>query len=308
MKKKSIQIFVVIFAVFLAVTLIGCRGGGEPEEPTPTTSETPSEAMLTEAAVTILAQLTQSVMDEFTATPTMPPPTATATATVPLPTPTGPTATPSETPLPTTTPIPTFTPVATLGPDDPKNALGNPDWQADFTNVYDWFYFDESFASFQSEFEQLVMTAKKTDSMDVWTLSWPVLNDFYLEYTATTGNVCDIKDRYGMVVRAPDTEAGYLFGLSCDGEYRLRYWDGIEFTELVIWTASDHIYTGPNQTNLLGVKAVGNRISLYVNGHLLHEVIDDTLLEGKFGSFIKAESTPGFQVRISKVVYWNVTE
>lgn len=314
MKKKSIQLFVILFAIIAAATLAACRG--ESEEPISTATETPSEVMLTEAAVTILAQLTQSVMDEFTATPTSPPPTLTATATLPPPTPTGPTFTPTETPLPTTTPLPTntpipsFTPLPTLGPDDPKRELGEPDSPADFTKDSDWVYFNEPFGRFQIDGGHLLMTAKKTEALEVWSLSWPYLSDFYLEFETLTGKACYGHDRYGMVVRAPDTEAGYLFGISCDGEYNLRYWDAKElaFTELIGWTSTQYINIGPNQINYLGIKAQGDRISVYINGHLLNELSDTTQLEGKFGAFIKAESTPGFQVRLVKVKYWNLGE
>lgn len=306
MKEKSIQIFVATFGILLTAALAACRG--EPEEPTPTATETQSAAMLTEAAVTILAQLTQSVMDEWTATPSIPPPTATITSTMPPPTSTGPTPTASETPLPSNTPVPSFTPMPTLGPDDPKKELGEPDSPADFTKDSDWFYFNEDFARFQIDSGHLLMTAKKKESLEVWSLSWPYLSDFYLEFETITGKDCYGHDRYGMVVRAPDTEAGYLFGVSCDGEYNLRYWDAKElaFTELIGWTPSDHINIGTNQINYLGIKAQGDRLSLYVNGHLLHELRDATQLEGKFGAFIKAESTPGFQVRLVKVKYWNL--
>jgi hypothetical protein len=326
--KKSIRITIVLFAILLSA----CQS--EPEEPTPTASETASVVMLTAGAETMIAQLTHSVMDDWTATPTSPPPMATSTATLPPPTPTGPTQTPSETlpptetspptgtiaptgtptstqtPLPTLTPSLTNTPIPTLGPDDPKLELGEPDWQADFTEDTDWYFFNEAFGRFQLDSGQLLMTAKKTESMEFWSLSWPYLSDFYLEFKAITGRACDGKDRYGMVLRAPDTEAGYLFGASCEGEYSLRYWDSedIAFAELVPWTASNYINSGPNQINYLGVKAQGNRLILYINGHLIHEIQDQTQLEGKFGSFIKAENTPGFQVRIANVAYWELME
>lgn len=310
MKIKLILTLVVLLAIFLAA----CKS--EPQVPAPTPTQTQSDVMLTEAALTIIAQLTHSVMDQWTATPTMPPPTATATATLPPPTPTGPTLTPSETlpPTetrpPTDTPQPTVTPLPTLGPDDPKRELGDPDSPIDFTKDSDWVYFNEDFARFQIDSGHLLMTAKKTESLEVWSLSWPFLRDFYLEFKAITGNVCEGMDRYGMVVRAPDPQSGYLYGVTCDGQYSLRYWDSSElaFTELVSWTASEHINLGPNQINYLGLKAQSDRMSLYVNGHLLQEVQDATLLEGKFGAFIKAESTPGLQVRIAKVAYWDLIE
>ncbi|MBC8496804.1 MAG: hypothetical protein H8D37_04010, partial [Chloroflexi bacterium] len=154
----------------------------------------------------------------------------------------------------------------------------------------------------------LVLTAKNTDIFEIWSLSYPFLTDFYIEYTVTTGQECRSKDRYGMVVRAPDPDAGYLFGVSCDGAFRLRSWDSEEFTTLQDWTESEFINTGPGIFNRLGFKAEGQKLSIYVNGSLLAEVEDDKLAEGKFGAFIKGESTPGFRVTITEVLYWDLAE
>lgn len=191
-------------------------------------------------------------------------------------------------------------------PGDPKGELGTPDWQADFSKDSDWFYFETEFASMKSFAGELMLTAKNPDVSEVWSLSWPVLSDFYLEYTIVTERACNAKDRYGMVLRAPDTNSGYLFGITCDGEFRLRHWNGEEFTDLVNFTPSEYINRGPNQVNFIGVKAERETLKLYINGHLVREVDDDTFLEGKFGAFIKSEGTPDFRVRVPRVVYWDL--
>ena len=183
-----------------------------------------------------------------------------------------------------------------------------PDWQADFSLDSDWFTFDEENASILMRGGNLVLTAKSTDIFEIWSLSYPVLLDFYLEYSVITGQECDNKDRYGMIMRAPDPEEGYLFGVSCDGAFRLRYWGAEEFTTLQEWTESEFISTGPGAFNRLGVKAVGSKLSLYVNGNLVAEVEDDRLDEGKFGAFIKGEDTPGFRVTITEVLYWDLAD
>jgi hypothetical protein len=56
------------------------------------------------------------------------------------------------------------------------------------------------------------------------------------------------------------------------------------------------------------LKAVGEKLSLYVDGRLLAEIEDEKLPEGKFGAFIKGVSTPGFQVTITEVIYWNLAD
>ena len=150
------------------------------------------------------------------------------------------------------------------------------------------------------------MTSKKANSYENWSMAWPVLTDFYLEITGTTGDSCSGKDRYGMIFRAPDPEQGYLVGISCDGNYRVRTWDGENFEELVGWQPSEHILTGKDQTNRLGVMADGSKLSVYINGHLVEEIQDDTYSKGSFGTFIAADNTPGFTVSVSEAAYWDI--
>jgi len=298
----------------MLLLLVGTACQSEPEQATLTPTQIVGDAELTQSALTIIAQLTQSIAEEFTPTPSPVPPTNTPSMTLPPPTPTGPTLTPSETlpptqtSPPTTTPLPTFTVAPTYAPGDPRGELGVPDWQADFTLETDWFTFDGENASIIRRGGNLVLTSKNTDVLEIWSLSYPVLSDFYLEYKVSTGRECLLKDRYGMVVRAPDPNEGYLFGVSCDGAFRVLYWDGQEFTTLQDWMESEFINTGPGVFNRLGVKAQGNKLSLYVNGSLLAEVEDDRLAAGKFGAFIKSENTPGFRVTITEVLYWDFTK
>ncbi|MBM3144487.1 MAG: hypothetical protein FJ010_05850 [Chloroflexi bacterium] len=291
-------------ALILILVLILAACKSESEELTSTATEPAGAVELTQAAQTVIAQLTRSAAAGWT--PTLSPPPETNTPTLPPPTPTGPTLTPSETPLPTTTPLPTITSTPTLVPGDPRGELGAPDWQADFSLESDWYTFDGENASILMWGGNLVLTAKSTDIFEIWSLSYPFLADFYLEYTILTGQECQGRDRYGMVARAPDPDEGYLFGVSCDGAFRLLYWDGEEFTTLRDWTESKFINTGPGVFNRLGIEAVGEKLSLYVNGGLVAEVEDDRLAEGKFGAFIKGENTAGFRVTISDVLYWEL--
>ncbi len=305
----------LILTITMILVLTACRS--ESEQPTATATEPVVDAALTQSAQTIIAQLTQSVAGTWTPVPS---PTSWPTFTPPAPTTTGPTPTPTDTSLPTetglastptetgppsTTPLPTFTSEPTFVPGDPRGELGVPDWQADFTLETDWYAFDAENASILRRNGTLVLTGKNSDISEVWGLSYPVLSDFYLEYTINTGRDCIGRDRYGMVVRAPTPNEGYLFGVSCDGAFRVLYWDGNEFTTLQDWAETEFINTGPGVFNRLGVKAQGNKLSLYANGNLLADIEDDRLSEGKFGAFIKGESTAGFRVTVTEVLYWD---
>jgi len=212
------------------------------------------------------------------------------------------TATPTNTAMPSG---PTITPTPEA---DPRVVLGGADWVAKFGEEtgQTWYQFADQQASVVMEQDKLVLTAFKDNSYEVWSMSYPILSDFYLEITGTSGSECAGKDRYGVIVRAPTNNEGYLFGISCDGNYRVRKWDGNEYTELVQWAPDEHIIPGPNQTHRIGFMAEGDHLSFYVNGFLLGEVIDDSYHEGTFGIFIAAEETPGFTVDVTEVLYWEL--
>jgi hypothetical protein len=139
-------------------------------------------------------------------------------------------------------------------------------------------------------------------------LTWPVIDKYYLEMTATF-RTCSGKDRYGMVSRMTkvgEGYAGYFFGITCDGRYSLRIWDGEKFTTLVDWTESDFINSGPNAGNRIGFLAKGDLLAMYANGNLLREYQDNSYSAGKFGVFIGAASSANFKVRVDEIAEWDL--
>lgn len=200
---------------------------------------------------------------------------------------------------------PTSTPEA-----DPREELGKPTWRATFGPETDqtWGTFDDQQASAEVIPGQLVMTAKKDNSFDTWSLSYPTLSDFYLEVVGTSGPGCVGKDRFGPIVRAPENNVGYLYQISCDGMFQVRKWDGEQYTDIIKWTPSEYIVPGPNQTHRIGYMAEGNQMAVYVNGFLLGEFEDDSYVEGKFGVSVAASDTPGFTVTITDAEYWELPQ
>ena len=302
-------------ALSLILMLAACN---LPAPATPATQDV--SAAYTQAAQTIIAQLTQLAGTQAPATPLPPPPggestespapalPATETASPSpeaSPTPTAPPES-SATPEPSTTP--TAAPSPTSPPTDPRASLGDPDFRDQFNGGGDWYLYEDKDASFYVSDGRLGMTHFDADSFDRWIISWPNLDDFYLEMNADTRD-CSGLDRYGMIFRVQEVSqdfVGYLFGISCDGRYSLRLWDAKKFTILVDWTASDKLLSGARQTNRIGVLADGRRLSLYANGHLLKEVQDDTYLDGRFGVFMAAKSTAGYSARVDEIAYWEL--
>jgi hypothetical protein len=245
---------------------------------------------------------------ETVAPPTIPAeiaPTATLEPTAAPPTEVPPTAT--FTPEPSVTPLPSFTPLATqtLTVGDPRAQLGNPAWRDPFDNGGNWPLGEDSFTRAEVEDGDLVMTGRTTT--DGWRLTWPEVQDFYLEMSVETGS-CTGNDHYGLIARVPDlheASQGYLFGVSCDGRYSLRTWDGETMTSLIPLTASASIVAGSDKTNRLGLLADGDRLVLYANGVQLREFQDDTFTEaGSFGIFVGARQTSEFTIRVSEIAYW----
>ena len=74
--------------------------------------------------------------------------------------------------------------------------------------------------------------------------------------------------------------------------------------KLVEWTASSAINSGSNQTNRLGIFAVGKRLILYVNGKLLTEAQDGNYPTGFFGAFVGQVATKNFSVQLDEMSYW----
>lgn len=299
---KSLLIGILLLA---GIYLTSCNLPASPE-PTPEDQS----AAYTTAAETILAQLTEVAAQS---TPTPPEETqlvATNTATIPAATPT-PTEAPTATdlpPTPTNTSPPPPSPTATLTSGDPRASLGEPAFYDTFDNNNNWSLYTDEHVSFTVRDSNLIMIALEPDKYTGWMLTWPEISEFYLEMTAMPRQ-CSGLDQYGMMFRATKTDKGYigyLFGISCDGKYSLRSWDGSKFTTIVDWTESEHLLSGANQTNRVGVQAEGNRISMYANGKLLKEINDDTHQDGRFGVSVGSANTVEFKSRVDEIAYWDI--
>lgn len=297
--------------VFSSLLIIGLLSACSlPAPGAPATQDVAPE--YTAAAQTIIAQLTQAAGTTAPSaeSPTEAPVIVTteSVSETPPSEPATETPTPTETQEATATPVPTDTPTPTSLPSDPRTALGEPDFLDTFQNGDNWALYEDDHVRFRITDGTLRMVAFNPDFWDGFVLSWPVISDFYLEMTATT-RTCSGRDNYGLVARAGNSDNGYaayLFGISCDGRYSLRIWDGESFTKLIDWTESEHIEAGSKQTNRIGFMADGDTISLYANGNLLEETQDDTFDEGKFGVFVGSANTSDFTVLDDEIAYWEL--
>lgn len=289
-----------ISILLMAVVLTGCNYPASQEK----APEDADDSMATE-----IARILTGTPVEAEPTPTLPEPleeTVEETEEAPTSTlePTEETVEETAEPTPTNTPTEEVEPTPTLSGADPAASLGDPDWVDDMANGDNWPTGVNKYTTIAFEDSTLKLTAE-TD-LDGWRLSWPYLTDFYLEASMQTPD-CETSDHYGLMFRVPakaDANKGYLFGITCDGRYSLRRWDGQTMYFPVNWTASDVIAKGENAVNKLGVMAREAEIALYINGQKVDEVTDNAYLEGSFGIFVGKDNTDDFTVWVDQVRYW----
>jgi hypothetical protein len=235
---------------------------------------------------------------------------ATATTMLSAETPTS-TPTSENTPTLTSTPTPETTPTPTLGAEDPRNTLKSPTWIDNFEDQSDWALYSDTHASFEITSNGLEMTAFNPDFFNSWVLSWRRVEDLYLETTGTFDQ-CSGRDAYGLMIRSTGGDSGYigyLFGISCDGRYSLRSWDGDSMSTIIGWTADESIKPGAEATNRVGIWAIGDQLSLYANGDFLVQINDAShQSEGLFGLFVSSAQTANFTTTIKDISFWNLDE
>ncbi|MFC1923297.1 hypothetical protein ACFLY4_08405 [Chloroflexota bacterium] len=103
------------------------------------------------------------------------------------------------------------------------------------------------------------MTAKGLEGIIYWELSWPQIEDFYVDTMVMMPDQCQANDRFGMHFLAPDNNQGYQYGLTCDGKFSLTPWDGEKTSILVEPIESEVINVGLDAVSRLCVTAYSSR-------------------------------------------------
>ncbi len=249
-------------------------------------------------------------------TETKPPAAAAALTDTPVPpAEQGPTATPE---APASTPTKTLKPAVRF---DPYTAYGNPKYLSDSPAVdkSEWAQAqtgvlpDNTDIKLQGKDGKLYVTGKMLD-YSTWWFTYHSLKDFYLEMTFDTEN-CSDSDAYGMILRGPEhlsgVSYGYVVAFNCKGEYWAFRLDGIdpwEVEELVNETASDYVRAGSDKQNVIGVRAVGDTITIVANGYEIAQFKDDEYSAGRYGVFVRASSTSNYTYRLTKIAYWDLVK
>ncbi|MDY6866929.1 MAG: hypothetical protein SVT56_03330 [Chloroflexota bacterium] len=293
---KKLTLFSLLL---LAVLLSGCNfpgyeGFGPEDSDDSMATEiakiltgTPGEVVIPPTSEDVEQQLTNTPVSEDTETAVSD--TATPVATTATPTPTATT---------------TLTSTATLSDTDPALTLGDPDWVDTMDDGDNWPTGYNDYTSIDFDDGYLKLTAET--AIDGWRLSWPYLDDSYMEVKLQSPN-CEGNDHFGLMFRVPvihDANQGYLFGITCDGKYSLRLWNEPNMAFPISWTSSAAINTGKNVQNTIGVMARDETLTLYINGQKVDEVTNEVFLEGGFGIFVGGTNVSDPSVWVDQIRYW----
>ena len=326
MKKAPVLLMIAAFAAVLLLSAC-TRSQTTPETP-PTATATEGLPLLDAVATQTAAANLEAIAPLVTATPSPVPPTESApsapeaepTSTAEPPTPTDEppaalTLVPKDqkTATPTLPPTPqgeAFDPTGTYGAPtfmDPMNSGSYGNWKSNDKLP------NTELLQISLEGDNMYVTGKKP-GFSTWYFSWPTLTDFYMQMEVKTGE-CSGKDEYGLIVRGPAHGAGvsygYIVAFTCDGYYRLTRLDSADpysVTDLVSSTKSSAITTGADQKNVIAIRAVGKKLTIFANGYQLAEISDATFPKGRYGLFVRGVETINYTYHPVQIVYWDLSE
>jgi hypothetical protein len=272
---KSFVIFLVLVFITAACNL------NIPGQPT----ERPTDIVYTEAAQTVVAQLTEAA-PEVTDTSPPPPPTDTLEPTstrTPLPTDTPqPTATRTPTPTVTNTPLgaDTATPTETLRPTGIPGLV----FQDNFKEDRDWF----------------------TGSGDNYVIEYT--NNAYRIYNNILGgNIYSVRERefenthlevdatqiegpedgfYGLICRFVDGNNYYALVVSSDETYGIGMMKEGKFEFLETGEMEEDFIDPEDEYIRIGVDCIDSKLSVFANGGLLLEIEDENFDSGAVGLLV----------------------
>jgi LysM repeat protein len=194
---------------------------------------------------------------------------------------------------------------------DPREQLGTPAFRDTFVDGRNWLISEGTFTTNRIVDGSMELTANRPS--DGWRITWPEIENYYLEMTVRTGEECLGGDRYGLFVNMPvDRQAphtGNQFGVTCNGHYYLNAFHGTNVTWLIRPTQHPAINTHEEQTNRLGIRVEGAQMTLFINGQEVAQASDDTYAGvGRFGVLVGAvdPETETFTIYIDEIAYWNL--
>lgn len=338
-------------SLFVMILLVSCNlpamGGGEPPVAGSTATLSPEQMQTQISALLTLMPTTgvEEPVSEASPTPGLPTVVVVTATDAGYPAPEEPTveptnAAPAKEPTATTAPVEaTAAPAATLVPSPtptrqaagPASDLGAATAVDHMDSALTWNWPIGRDRYTQATFANGTQEIVTLDEKDGWRLASPPsagygFSNVTLEAVFKTGSECSGNAHYGVMLRAPAVrkpDQGYLFGVTCDGRYSLRRWDGevepkgemwdvIHNTKYFFegsWVESAAINKGVNQVNRLRIDAINDTFTLYVNGTKLTDVKVKQargayFSTGYFGLFIGPGNMDRLRIQLDEMSYW----
>lgn len=263
---------------YLSLALVGVLTLGACSlAPTPAPTQD-LNAIHTQAAQTVMAEVTRNASEGQSTTPS---------PTVETPTPP---QLPSETPVPATeTPLPaTETPTPLPGPTLSARLV----LEADFTSGRGWHTEENDRFHFAFQDDGYVIGVNIRNAA-VWSIRDDSYTDVILETSAQ--RLSGPQDGYyGVVCRQVDSDNYYGLVIGSDASYGIMKMQDGKMDFLVEGTAPDGSIQA-NEPNLVRGDCIGETLTLYANGHKLAETQDSDLESGATGMLAGTRSNPGFE-------------
>jgi len=206
-------------------------------------------------------------------------------------------ATATQTPLPPATPVPSVTPVQ-------LSSVGDLILQDEFLAEDGWTEFRKNTGSAALGPGELTLSVMDDDGYVTIFRSAPTVDDFYMEVQANP-RLCQETDSYGVLVRAASGLDYYRFSVSLDGQVRADRFKSGNVVVLQGWTPSGQVLRGCPVDLKLGVWAVGNKLSFFVNDVHQFTIEDAAISRGQIGLFARSRSEKLLSVTFSELaLYW----
>lgn len=268
----------IVLSFTLLVSLAGCNLPGASNEGSQTTG-----LLYTQAAATIIAQLTSQVTAPQTGAST---PVPADTLVVPGPTIDATLATPI---------LPTFTATHTLTPQPSLTMTPSPTpvliFQDDFSKDRNWFLQKTKDFGFEYADGGYRVYVNLLNA-PVWSVRGKDLADVRLEVDAThTGGAKN--GYYGLVCRHQDENNYYSMVIGDDGSYGFMKMKDGEHDFVKEGMDETNIILRGGETNHLRLDCIGNTLTLYVNAQELLEVQDEDFASGDVGLLAGTRMTKG---------------
>jgi hypothetical protein len=190
--------------------------------------------------------------------------------------------------------------------------LDHPDHVDYFDNPDAWFDYDTAgrAAYWVADGKLFGIDYEPEEIYTWWSYTDTDSGNVYAEVSATNGE-CIGRDALGMTIRVDRDSAagGYSLEVSCDGAFRFRLHQiGGDQVELIDWTDSDAIRTGPGATNRLGLWGYQARFRLYLNGEEVGEFWETNYRHsyGTFALYTRASQTYDLAGTFDDFAYWNI--